>query len=315
LPGTEAAPLTDITQLAAATAWRGRRIDPTGFYDLGARYYEPNSGRFLSADPMGQGESPSLYDFCGGDPVNFFDPDGRCPGTNSPTPPILPTPIPTTDPTKGGGNPDDPNSQIVKDAASASAGSYDYSTPPGYRLLSIYSVNPDGSGTNAVVYQNKANGNIIIAYEGTDSLSDYGTDAANAAGYKSSRYTAAVDIANSIMQQYQNNNVIVTGHSLGGGEAALVGAATGLTTITFNAAGVDPTQYGDSSSNTGNITNYSILGEPLSTSQFSNPLLPQAQGTQIILAPVTYPTAGNALNHSMSSVLAAIGAPSPGRPH
>jgi hypothetical protein len=39
LPGTQAATLTDITQLAAATAWRGRRIDPTGFYDLGARYY------------------------------------------------------------------------------------------------------------------------------------------------------------------------------------------------------------------------------------------------------------------------------------
>jgi hypothetical protein len=42
----------------------------------GARYYEPTSGRFLSADPMGQAASPSLYDFAGGDPVNFFDPDG-----------------------------------------------------------------------------------------------------------------------------------------------------------------------------------------------------------------------------------------------
>jgi RHS repeat-associated protein len=46
-----------------------------------ARYYEPTSGRFLSADPMGQAASPSLYDFAGGDPVNFFDPDGRFGGT------------------------------------------------------------------------------------------------------------------------------------------------------------------------------------------------------------------------------------------
>jgi RHS repeat-associated protein len=83
LPGTQAATLTDITQLAAATAWRGRRIDPTGFYDLGARYYEPTSGRFLSADPLGQAASPSLYDFVGGDPVNFFDPTGRCPQNQS----------------------------------------------------------------------------------------------------------------------------------------------------------------------------------------------------------------------------------------
>jgi RHS repeat-associated protein len=78
LPGIQAQTLTDVTQLAAATAWRSRRIDPTGFYWLGARYYEPTSGRFLSADPMGQAASPSLYDYAGGDPVNSFDPDGRC---------------------------------------------------------------------------------------------------------------------------------------------------------------------------------------------------------------------------------------------
>ena len=279
-----------------------------------ARYYEPTSGRFLSADPLGDGVSPSLYDFAKGDPVNIFDPDGRCPVPNAPSPPILPTPIPTTDPTVGGGNPDDPNSQIVKDAASAAAGSYNFLVPPGYKLLSIYSVNPDGSGTNAVVYQNIQNNNIIVAYEGTNSLSDWGADAANAAGIASSRYTAAVNLANSLMQQYQNNTITITGHSLGGGEAALVGAATGLTTITFNAAGVDPTQYGYSSAKTSNITNYSILGEPLSTSQFANPALPQALGNQVVLNPVTTPSLDNSFNHSMSSVLSSLGAPSPGKP-
>ena len=39
-----------------------------------ARYYEPTSGRFLSADPLGNGESPSLYDFAKGESVNIFDP-------------------------------------------------------------------------------------------------------------------------------------------------------------------------------------------------------------------------------------------------
>jgi RHS repeat-associated protein len=77
LPGIQAQTLTDVSQLAAATAWRSRRIDPTGFYWLGARYYEPTSGRFLSADPAGQAASPNLYDYAGGDPVNSFDPDGR----------------------------------------------------------------------------------------------------------------------------------------------------------------------------------------------------------------------------------------------
>jgi RHS repeat-associated protein len=78
LPDSSAQPLTDATQLAQAIVWRGHRIDPTGFYYLGARYYEPTSGRFLSPDPKGQAASMSLYDFCNGDPVNGFDPDGRC---------------------------------------------------------------------------------------------------------------------------------------------------------------------------------------------------------------------------------------------
>jgi RHS repeat-associated protein len=77
LPGVQAQTLTDVSQVAAATAWRSHRIDPTGFYWLGARYYEPTSGRFLSADPMGHAASPSLYDFCSGDPLNRWDSDGR----------------------------------------------------------------------------------------------------------------------------------------------------------------------------------------------------------------------------------------------
>ena len=80
-------PLTDITQLASAVAWRGHYIDPTGFYYIGKRYYEPVGGRWLSADPQGFAASTSLYEFCANDPLNFFDPDGSNPqgtyGTNA----------------------------------------------------------------------------------------------------------------------------------------------------------------------------------------------------------------------------------------
>jgi RHS repeat-associated protein len=77
LPGKVARPLTATTSLADATVWKGKRIDPTGFYYLGARYYEPNSGRFISPDPMGHAASKALYDYANGDPVNNCDPDGR----------------------------------------------------------------------------------------------------------------------------------------------------------------------------------------------------------------------------------------------
>lgn len=63
--------------LAEATLWRSRRIDPTGLFWLGERYYEPHGGRFLSPDPLGHAASWSLYDYAGGDPVNSLDADGR----------------------------------------------------------------------------------------------------------------------------------------------------------------------------------------------------------------------------------------------
>jgi len=58
--------------------WRGHYIDDTGLYYMGARYYDPQSGRFISPDPLGHSSSLSLYDYCNGDPVNGLDPDGRC---------------------------------------------------------------------------------------------------------------------------------------------------------------------------------------------------------------------------------------------
>jgi RHS repeat-associated protein len=63
--------------LEQATAWRGRRQDITGFYWMGAQYDESSSGRFLSPDPYGHAASLSLYDYAGGDPINFVDPTGR----------------------------------------------------------------------------------------------------------------------------------------------------------------------------------------------------------------------------------------------
>ena len=58
--------------------WRSHYLDQTGFICMGARYYDPQSGRFISPDPLGHGASMSLYDYCNGDPVNGLDPDGRC---------------------------------------------------------------------------------------------------------------------------------------------------------------------------------------------------------------------------------------------
>jgi RHS repeat-associated protein len=77
LPGTPPLSLSEAVSVAEAAAWRGKTIDSTGLYYLGARYYEPQGGRFLSPDPFGHTASISLYDYAANDPINALDPDGR----------------------------------------------------------------------------------------------------------------------------------------------------------------------------------------------------------------------------------------------
>ncbi len=48
----------------------------TGLYHLGARYYDPQLGRFISEDPVGVAGGLNLYAYAGNDPVNGRDPTG-----------------------------------------------------------------------------------------------------------------------------------------------------------------------------------------------------------------------------------------------
>jgi RHS repeat-associated protein len=72
-----APPLDASRDFASILGWRGHYLDCTGFYAMGMRYYDPESGTFLSADPLGHPASLSLYDYCASDPINRVDPDGR----------------------------------------------------------------------------------------------------------------------------------------------------------------------------------------------------------------------------------------------
>ncbi|WP_285786497.1 FG-GAP-like repeat-containing protein [Micromonospora sp. NBRC 101691] len=57
----------------------GGTIDPTGYTHLGAREYDPATGRFLSVDPLvdyGDPQSLNAYSYSGNNPVRYSDPDG-----------------------------------------------------------------------------------------------------------------------------------------------------------------------------------------------------------------------------------------------
>ncbi|MFJ6137279.1 polymorphic toxin-type HINT domain-containing protein [Kitasatospora sp. NPDC092286] len=70
------------------TTWAGSRgfvggtkDDATGLTNLGAREYQPGTGRFLNPDPVIDPNSPQQWDayaYSGNDPVNSSDPSGLC---------------------------------------------------------------------------------------------------------------------------------------------------------------------------------------------------------------------------------------------
>lgn len=56
--------------------WLGPELD---VYYMRSRWYETMTGRFLSEDPLGMVGNANQYAYSGDDPVNGYDPSGKCP--------------------------------------------------------------------------------------------------------------------------------------------------------------------------------------------------------------------------------------------
>jgi RHS repeat-associated protein len=56
----------------------GKEYDSAiGLYYYNARWYDPELGRFISADPALDPNNPNLYSYCGNSPTGRIDPDGQ----------------------------------------------------------------------------------------------------------------------------------------------------------------------------------------------------------------------------------------------
>lgn len=124
------------------------------------------------------------------------------------------------------------------------------------------------------------------------------------------QYNDAIRLAQGVSQNF-GGNALLTGHSLGGGEASAGAVVTGLHAITFNAAGLNSSTiapYGASLANGPSLIKaYYIRGDILTTMQAILPI-PGAVGTRIPLNP----TFGDAIQgpvhlHTMNSVLDSLG--------
>jgi RHS repeat-associated protein len=77
VPGYRPMALGSGASVSLSSAWRGHCADITGYHSVGARTYDPVSGRWLSFDPAWNGMDPNGFTMSGGDPINYFDHDGR----------------------------------------------------------------------------------------------------------------------------------------------------------------------------------------------------------------------------------------------
>ena len=115
------------------------------------------------------------------------------------------------------------------------------------------------SGVQAALYRNRLTNEMVIAYRGTDQTEDLLVDLQIALGNISQEQLLdAENFYNAVITQYGDSNITITGHSLGGALAQLVGAETGVETVTFNAPGMKNQISGGSYNN---ITNYVNLND------------------------------------------------------
>ncbi len=105
-----------------------------------------------------------------------------------------------------------------------------------------------GSGMQAAVYEDMETNTLVLAFRGTESCSsfkklaecalDIAADSLLTFGEDGPQFRHAFSYAEDVVERYPDREIIVTGHSLGGGLAQAVGAALSLETFAFNSAPV-----------------------------------------------------------------------------
>ncbi|RDZ29205.1 XVIPCD domain-containing protein [Lysobacter silvisoli] len=150
------------------------------------------------------------------------------------------------------------------------------------------------SGFLAVVYGD-GQGRHVLAYSGTDEAKDWLTNFGQGLGFETSQYNQAMALARQAKVAF-GQDLVITGHSLGGGLAAAAAVSTDTPAVTFNAAGVhdrtlervglDPDAV-KREAERGLIRRYAVDNEILTELQENKPiirhLMPDAVGHKIEL--------------------------------
>jgi hypothetical protein len=187
---------------------------------------------------------------------------------------------------------------------------YIMTRPPSLKYFKFHDAK---SGFDSALYK-KADGELVIAYAGTQDLKDWRTNYQNYRGLATQQHKSAIDLAQRVKEAYPSKHIEITGHSLGGSLTYVACAATGLRGTAFNPEGVPPEalkRYGLASVNAG-VTNYFTSDDPLSDLEKNTKL--EAAGETIKLesarSSIPYPVAamgGDIIGGSTGAVEGVIG--------
>lgn len=155
------------------------------------------------------------------------------------------------------------------------------------------------SGFKSQLFERTVNGIKEYTYvtAGTDDFGDVAANILQLAGL-SSQYEQSV--ANALeLKRLFGDAISFAGHSLGGGLAEANAIATGVSAITFNAAGLSVLTTGISYRS--DTDAYIMTTDPLNALQFQSTLLPSAGGEAHYLRPVSLEGVYN--GHSIDAVI------------
>lgn len=194
------------------------------------------------------------------------------------------------------------------------------------------SLNDTSTGFRAAIYQD-GKGDVVLAFKGTSGLNDWKADATQALGLNTAQYDQAVALATKAKVAF-GDNLVLTGHSLGGGLASTAAVVDDIPAVTFNAAGVNDATLQrlapegnvgamKQAANDGLVRRYAVQGDVLTGEQqtgFARGLIPPAIGHEIQLRDPNKPawylqapglnlitdTVSGVRDHMMHSVLQAL---------
>ncbi|WP_082538897.1 XVIPCD domain-containing protein [Lysobacter sp. Root494] len=159
------------------------------------------------------------------------------------------------------------------------------------------------TGFRARLYTD-GNNHYVLAFRGSDEAEDWKHNIRQGAGLRDVQYEQAIDLARKTHRAF-GNNVVLTGHSLGGGLATAGALATAAPAVTFNSAGLhtntiehlgfDTVAVRRELMGNGQIRHYSVTNEIVTSLQEHNLLtrgvMPDALGHRIEL-PDPHPVRG-----------------------